>query len=605
MFFPFDEIRPVQKQFYEDCKEACYKGTNLLAYAPTGIGKTAAVLSAVLEYAKEFNKKVIFTTSRHSQHTIAINTLKLIKEKHNVELVVADIINKQQMCLLQESKDMKRNDFDSFCYHQIKSKKCPYAYVKGFALMALKEDIYHVEEAKQICKQFSACPHSAESKLIADADVLVCDYNYIFDSMIKNIVLSKMNIGLEDIILIVDEAHNLPERARELMTFTLSKNLISNCKKELKEYAPDPVLSRAFDSLKNIFNLLGSRQEKIIEKQELLDEINELFKNSFVSEFDFNSFISRLEQTEVYASSKKENEFEFLSLTSMLNFFYSWKEDNEHVLRIIKEDEISLFPLDPSDITQPIFSSVHASILMSGTLYPPEVYADILGIENRELKEYISPFPKENRLILSSNILSTVYHKRNEEEFKKMGNAIAEVIECIPHNTAVFFPSYKLMENVSKYIDSTKELILESSEWKKEDKKIVLENMHKKNNLTLLGVQKGSFSEGIDFENNSLQGIVIVGIPLAPPSLEKKNLVSYFDIKFGQGKGNEYTYMIPAVNKVLQSAGRGIRSETDKCAIVLLDERFNWEKYKQYFPKDFQYFPSDYIIKHLDDFFNF
>ncbi len=600
MLFPFEEIRPVQKQFYEDCKEACLKGTTLLAYAPTGIGKTAAVLSAVLEYAKKYDKKVIFTTSRHSQHTIVINTLKMIKEKNNLNIVVADIINKQHMCLLPESKNMKRNDFDSFCYHQTKSKKCPYGYVNGFCLMALKEDIYHVEEAKEICKQFSSCPHSAESKLISDADVLVCDYNYMFDSMIKDIVLSKMDIGLEDIILIVDEAHNLPERARDLMTFTLSKHLISTCKKELKEYAPDPVLSRAFNILIDLFN---NNREKIITKQGLIEKINYLFKNAFVSEFDFDSFLKKLEQAELYATTKKENEFEYLNLSGMLNFFFSWLKDNEHVLRIHKEEEISLFPLDPSDITSPIFSSVHSSILMSGTLYPPEVYADILGIKDRILKEYISPFPKENRLIISSNILTTLYYKRNEQEFQKMGNAISEIIECIPDNSAVFFPSYKLLNSISKYINLTNELLLESPEWKKEDKQIVLEDMKTKNNLTLLGVQKGSFSEGIDFENNALKGIIVVGIPLTPPSLERKHLVLYFDNKFGKGKGNEYTYMIPAVNKVLQSAGRGIRSKTDKCAVILLDERFNWDKYKSHFPKDFQYFPSEYMTKHLDTFF--
>lgn len=603
MFFPFDDIRPVQKQFYEDCKEACLKGNSLLAYAPTGIGKTAAVLSAVLEYAKKFDKKVIFTTSRHSQHTIAINTLKLIKEKNNLELVVADIINKQHMCLLPESKTMGRNEFESFCYHQTKSKKCPFGYVNGFCLMALKEDIYHVEEAKNVCNQFSACPHSAESKLIADADVLVCDYNYMFDSMIRNIVLSKMNIGLEDIILIVDEAHNLPERARDLMTFTLSKNLISGCKKELNEYAPDPVLSRALNSLNSIFKLLDGKREKLLKKQELIEYINELFKTSFVSEFDFDSFLKRLEQAEEHASYKKENDFEYLNLSEMLNFFFSWLKENEHVLRILKQDEISLFPLDPSDITQPIFSSVHSSILMSGTLYPPKVYSDILGIQEPILKEYMSPFPKEHRLLLSSNVLSTVYHKRNDMEFKKMGSAISELIEYIPENTAVFFPSYKLMSEISSYVDTHKEVVSESPEWKKEDKNIVMEDMQKKSNLVLLGVQRGSFSEGIDFENNKLKGILVIGIPLDPPSLEKKHLVVYFDKKFGEGKGNEYTYMIPAINKVLQSAGRGIRSEKDRCAIILLDERFNWDKYKKYFPKDFEYFPSEYIGNHLEQFF--
>lgn len=149
MLFPFKEIRPVQKQFYEDCKEACFQGTNLLAYAPTGIGKTAAVLSAALEYAKRYEKKIIFTTSRHSQHAIAINTLKSIKEKNSIDLVGADIINKKEMCLNPEAKEKTRSEFNIFCSQQRKSQKCPYAHVKSFALMALKENIYHVEEAKK------------------------------------------------------------------------------------------------------------------------------------------------------------------------------------------------------------------------------------------------------------------------------------------------------------------------------------------------------------------------------------------------------------------------------------------------------------------------
>lgn len=302
------------------------------------------------------------------------------------------------------------------------------------------------------------------------------------------------------------------------MTKTLSRNLIKVCKKELKEYAPDPVLTRAFKVLGSIFGLLNGKKEKLLTKKELITVLDDLFNNSFISEFDFSAFLKRLQQAEFYANTKKEDEFEYLGLTSMLDFFNSWIQDNTHMLRLIRQDEISLFPLDPSDITQPVFSNVHASIVMSGTLYPPEIYADILGIgkDNRILKEYSSPFPKENRLLLSSEILSTVYHRRNEMEFRKMGNAISEIINIVPDNVAVFFPSYKLIKDISKYLNTTKEIILESQDWKKEDKRKVMDMMYEKNNLALLGVQLGSFSEGIDFENNALKGVVIVGIPLSP-----------------------------------------------------------------------------------------
>jgi DNA excision repair protein ERCC-2 len=233
---------------------------------------------------------------------------------------------------------------------------------------------------------------------------------------------------------------------------------------------------------------------------------------------------------------------------------------------------------------------------MSGTLVPTEMYADLFGLEKSrtKLEEYTSPFPKENRLNIIDTEITTAYQSRNEEMFKNIGVKISDIASSLPGNLAVFFPSYELLEKTLPYLQSYQSnatIIREERNMSKSEKEELFEMLvslrKSKKKGVLLGVQGGSLSEGIDYSDNLLTGVIVVGLPLSPPTVESEALISYYESKFGSNKGKYYGYINPAMNKVLQACGRLIRSEKDRGVVVLMDKRFEWSMYAKCFPKDF------------------
>ncbi|MCK4758068.1 MAG: hypothetical protein KAS67_06440, partial [Thermoplasmata archaeon] len=195
----------------------------------------------------------------------------------------------------------------------------------------------------------------------------------------------------------------------------------------------------------------------------------------------------------------------------------------------------------------------------------------------------------ENRPIYAADDVTTLYKERSEAMYKRIARHIGDACKVIPGNVAVFFPSYGMLKNIRFLIETDKEIIAESQASTKAQKRQILETLIDLKSSwggLLLGVMGGSLSEGIDYRDNLLDSVMIVGIPFAPPSLEQTELIKYYDRKFGQGNGRAYGYTSPAINRVLQSLGRCIRSETDRAVVILLDKRFNYQMYRKYFPED-------------------
>jgi len=237
-------------------------------------------------------------------------------------------------------------------------------------------------------------------------------------------------------------------------------------------------------------------------------------------------------------------------------------------------------------LTRSISGETRSMSLMSATLHPLPMYKDILGFPDDSLQEtYESPFPKENKLTLVIPETSTKFTGRSEDMYKKIAKICADITNEIPGNSAIFFPSYDLRNQVNKYFSdlSKKTLFIEESLMNKAEKMDFLERFKKYNSAVLLGAAAGSFSEGIDLPG-VLKCVIVVGLPLSQPDLETKELIKYYDNEFG--KGWDYGYTYPALNKTIQAAGRCIRSETDRGVIVFLDERYAWDNYLKCFPKD-------------------
>jgi len=632
-FFPFPSVREGQREFMEDVKQAVEGGNILAAHAPTGIGKTVAVLVPALQYAVQNDKTVFFLTSKRSQHKIAIDTLRLIKERAKLNFVVVDIISKQSMCPRAKAGSIYREFyslFSEFCRSEQKNRRCRYFVNRDEeAPRRIRKEIMHVEELYEWCSFRGVCPYKAALEVGESADVLVCDYNYLFSSDIAETVLEKIGKGLEDVIVIVDEAHNLPDRIRNNLSSELRMSIITDAARDLR-HTNREIYGNLME-LETIFAKLAmvarkSKKEEInVDRDFLVDEMEKVLRRRIVA-MSYDDFVNSLRNiaersgtSEDAENTKYRDEALQRNVLNIADFLDEWRT-SEKCLRIFSASQHNENPslhfklLDPSIVSEPVFTGAHSTIMMSGTLCPAEMYAEILGassdrIKGKEivLREYKSPFPEENRLIVVTRGLTTKYTKRGEEMYSKIAGKIAEVAEYVQGGMAVFFPSYALQRDIAVYLpeEVRRKAIVERREMRKEEKNRLYELLREDNEGILLAVQGGSFSEGMDFESNMLKAIIVVGLPLSPPTLEVKTVVGYYMGKFGAEKGKLYGYLYPAITKVLQAAGRGIRSEHDRCIIILMDYRFAQFPYKNCFPADYHVTLTDRAEEFAKSFFKY
>jgi len=313
---------------------------------------------------------------------------------------------------------------------------------------------------------------------------------------------------------------------------------------------------------------------------------------------DVNAIMSydALADTLVEVGDDIREEQKFSYIGGIGAFLHAWTQESEGFVRIFsrqpgqQEEFLSLSYrcLDPAVISGPVFQSASSSIVMSGTLTPTHMYREILGFgANTEELTLKSPFPEDNRLNIIIPRTSTKYQSRSDYQYQEIANHVAKVVNIIPGNSAVFFPSFKLRDDVYRFMkDCNKTVFVETQGLSKQEKEELLENFkgYKNTGAVLLGVTSGSFGEGIDLPGDFLKCVVVVGLPLQRPDLETNALIKYYDQKFQ--KGWEYGYMYPGFNRTLQSAGRCIRSESDRGVIVFLDERYAWPRYKECFPEN-------------------
>ncbi len=588
IYFRHFKMRNYQKQMVHDVYSALEKKMHLLAHAPCGLGKTDAALSPAITYAINHGLDVYFLTPKISQHKIAVEVIKGLTEKYSLDVRATDIIGRKHACIHSALKNLDQDTFYQICERMRKEKNCSFCLnAKGNTkleearaeilfgkILARYGNVKTYSELISMAEKEHSCPYEIMIKLASGSKFIIADYFHILIPQIRATFFTKTKKKIEKSIIIIDEAHNLPKRIRDYLSVSFNNRMISRMENEIKFLGGNMKFEKEF-----IFwakNELKNNVESIISTEQF---------NSLLAYFDmkpeeiadyFESI--GLEYTE--KSNRKSTLFKFSK------FLRGWFENTQGSVRILHGSKnffsLSKRFLDPGIITSEL-NMAHSVILMSATLYPMIMYRDILGLDKKRvvLESYLSPFPKSNKINLIINGLTTKFSRRNIEEFKK----IAEVIECVhllQKCTAVFFSSYSMLNSVLPFIKSN-------------PKFVQIERMHPRNlhKLTkdfslsggmLIAVQGGSLSEGVDFNNGEIKTVILVGIALEELGLEIKSLISYYQEKFG--KGWEYAYLYPAVIRALQSAGRAIRKEKDKAAIIYLDERFNWQNYKKLFPAD-------------------
>ena len=641
--FPFlahSEPRPGQIDMIRECRESLKKNGHHLAAAPTGIGKTAAAIAAALEVALESTEKphILFLTGRQSQHKIVIDTVRKINsmiEGVKRPIKVVDIIGRESMCEVVDVQSGR-------CLCEQGSSESARGRLKDDVRKFILEYPRHVEEIVDKSKTWGVCAWQTCRSAVKDSDILVCDYNHIFAEQVRESSLPSMGVNLKNCILIVDEAHNLPDRIRMSMERVITPIIIRNAAMELEEYmgtlensAMKNSSSNTMHSLEEVqwafevikllrlklgdyFRSLHSQvsddDEIIVSVQEFTEKIHQACDEfeGLVGQMklDQNIAIQPLIQrsqrlfrlSEILAkvvidteSEDEASEPDSHRISYILDAIEKFGKTSAFCMVFSpkgKEGKITTHLLDPGVLSGEIFAMCSGSILMSGTLYPPEMYADILSLPKRLTTKtsYISPFAGERRPVLIAKDVTTRYNERSEGMWNRMRSHIQALIDGSEGHIAVFCPSYRLMEEIigDVYFKGVKKRV-ESRDWSKDDiDKIVAELKTERssgNRILLCGVFGARLSEGIDYNDGVLGSVVCIGIPNPPPSVLSNSLKQYVADKFGKENSWRYTVTQPAINSILQAMGRPIRSVEDRALILLLDKRNGDRTYTNCYPK--------------------
>lgn len=574
--FPFESYRKGQRELAVAVYRTITEEKKIFAQAPTGIGKTiSTIFPAVKAMAEGRTSKIFYLTAKTITRQVAEEAFIMMRQR-NLQFKTITLTAKDKICFNKgagcnpEACEFARGHFDRV----------------NAAIMDILENENDLprDKVEAYARKYNICPFEFSLDLTLWVDCVICDYNYVFDPRVYLKRFFIDNGG--DYTFLIDEAHNLVDRAREMFSAELSKKTFLDLKKVMKD--KQPKISKA----------LGKLNSFLLEMKKLCgDNKNYVQKNEPEGIYPLlRSFIKESEEW-LTKNEKSDGHEELLQLYfDALAFIRISELYDERYITYVEDDgevRIKLFCLDPSYLLKEAVKRGKSAIFFSATLAPINYFKEILGgSEEDYIMRLPSPFDRDNLCLLIADRISTKYKDR-EKSYDEIANYIKSVTDKKIGNYLVFFPSYKYMSEVhnrffEKYPES--EILLQGTAMSEEEREEFLSKFTPEGDKTLVGfaVLGGIFSEGIDLKGDRLVGAIIVGVGLPQICLERDIIRDYFQNK--NKSGYEYSYMYPGMNKVLQAAGRVIRSDTDRGIVLLLDERFGSSVYQNIFPKE--WFPN-------------
>jgi Rad3-related DNA helicase len=589
--FPF-EYREGQKELVTGVYKAILRKKKLFIEAPTGVGKTiSTVFPSVKAMGEGLAEKIFYLTAKTITRTVAEDTFKLLGN-NGVSLKVITLTAKEKLCILDKPS--------------CNPEECPRA--KGYFdrindavydLLTTENDISR-EFVEEYALKHCVCPYEMSLDVSLWSDVIICDYNYVFDPVValrRYFAIDKQS----DYVFLIDEAHNLVDRAREMYSAVLYKEDFLEVKRFIKDTKPK--LAKLIDSCNN--DLL--KLKRACDEFEVLDNVDGICMHliSLMTEFDL--FL----QEGISTDGEEEIIRLYLDVRHFLNMYEI--HDDKYTIFTDYEDErfrLKLQCMDPSRNLLNCMDKGRTTVMFSATLLPIQYYMEQLGGKKEEDYAVYAPssFSVENRLIMVGNDVSTKYTRRNEREYRKICDYIKAFTESRIGNYMVFFPSYQLLQTIAELaFNELDGLVIQSNNMTEAEREMFLDQFVDEPASSRIGfcVMGGIFSEGIDLRSDRLIGVVIVGTGLPMVCNERELFRGYYDEK--SNSGFEYSYLYPGINKVLQSGGRVIRTKDDRGAILLLDDRFMQKQYYNLFPRE--WFPNitvnlNSMKKALEDFWN-
>ncbi len=585
MSFPFPETRPGQDEILAAVETALDHREHLLLEATTGIGKTVATLYPALKYCLTHGKRLFVLTAKTLQQEMVTTVLEMLDQHrafHALRLKA-----KAKMCA---------ND-QIICHEEY----CPYAKdyyskLQASAIIDSLLDAHSTLDPQAIftaAREVEVCPFEVSLELGEHVQVTVCDYNYVFDPYVA---LSDFgpDTDLHDVVLVIDEIHNLVGRGRGYYSPELGAATARQTA-ELLARGGDPIHL----DIENLCLSLAALIEEIVadtlgdeESRDGAEEVRLPEDRLSRLRPDFDAcFIDYLEYRRETKTMRAEDPFVdlYFSFLRFLNCLALYDETFSHcVERRGGSGWFRILCKDPSRFLGAVIRRAHSVIGLSATLSPPDFYRDLLGFEaGRTAAVAISnPFPKERRRLVIDASIATTWRER-PQNYPKIALRLADFAESVPGNCLALFPSYAFLAQVAGMLqlDSKRVLLQQRADGDRERDEI-LETLRSAlfGDILLLAVAGGVFAEGVDYPGDMLKAVAVVGPCLPAVSLEQHLLKEYYDERFE--KGFEYSFVVPGMTRVVQAAGRLIRSPQDQGVIALFDRRFLHRPYKTHLPAD-------------------
>ncbi len=572
--FPFP-YRDGQRELVQGIYRTILRKKQLFVQAPTGIGKTmCTVFPSVRAVGEGLAEQIFYLTAKTIARTVAEEAFQILKAR-GLKYKVITITAKEKLCICDEAE----------CNPQ----HCPRA--KGhfdrvndavFEILN-QEDIYTRERLLEHSEKWQVCPYEMCLDIASWCDAVICDYNYVFDPDVK--LKRFFGEGVKgEYLFLIDEAHNLVDRGRDIFSAALYKEdflamkriaklfdkklerLTDRCNKKLLEYKRECDGCRVMESISDfVLPLLGLMSELETCLETLRDE--ELRRQVLEFYFQVRSFLMIYELVDenyvIYAQHEEDGRF-----------------------------KIKLFCVNPAANIQECLDRGRSTVFFSATLLPVQYYKKLLSTREDDYAVYVdSPFCQEKRCLILCRDVSSRYTRRNETEYRKIAAYIHAAASAKAGNYMAFFPSYRLMEDVlsvyrSEFAGENVEILVQGTGMTEVQREEFLGKFQEKNDRSLVGfcVMGGIFSEGIDLAGEKLIGAVVIGTGIPQIGQERELLKEFYDKK-GEN-GFDYAYRFPGMNKVLQSAGRVIRTREDVGVILLLDDRFCTREYEMLFPRE-------------------
>ena len=591
--FPFP-YREGQRDLAVAVYKTISRKKRLFIQAPTGIGKTlSTIFPAVQAMGAGKASKVFYLTAKTITRTVAEEAFRILRSRGLVFTAVT-ITAKEKLCPMEKA--------------ECNPEACPYAKGHFDRVNEAVFDILHLEQEMDretvliYAEKYRVCPFEFCLDISSWTDGIICDYNYVFD---PNVRLKRYfaDGASGDYLFLGDEAHNLVSRAREMYSASVYKEDFLEVKRIIK--GKSPRLERQLDRCNKL--LLSMKRE--CGDWQLLEDVTGLaagimtafsYMETFMEEFP--EFPERETVLDFYFCLR-----DFLNVYEELDGHYRIYEENREDGSFL----VRLFCVDPSRLLSRCMDQGASTILFSATLLPVRYYKTLLSGNQEDYAVYVnSPFPEENRLLMVAEDVSSRYTRRSPSEYRKVADYIRIVTQSRPGNYMVFFPSYQYMGEIEEILEEEPlkaDLLVQGQGMGEAEKAEFLEEFEKERSHSLAAfcVMGGVFSEGIDLKEERLIGVIVVGTGLPMVCVEQEVLKGYFDET--EEKGFDFSYQYPGMNKVLQAAGRVIRTPEDRGVILLLDDRFLRRDHLELFPREWEHFQvvnRGNAARCLEDFWN-